>query len=110
MSFRQLKDAAIANALQAAVNSRIHFGKVTAFALDSASKTVSLKVALAGESEEVSITLHDYKIEPDGPNWVVSLGRITSSKEWVERAARQFVAQPSLTIPPKYGWLLEKLI
>ena len=110
MTLTEMKDAALGKALQVAINSRIHFGTVRSLTLDSVKKTVDLQIALHGEPDEVRVSLHDYRIENDGPIWVVTIGSISSSREWVERAAQQFAARPRFTIPPEFGWVVDKLL
>ena len=108
--FKGLRDAAVGKALQAAINSRIQFGNVRAMTLDSAAKTIDLRILLAGDPEDILITLHDYGIEEVEARWVLTIGRISSSREWVTRAAEQFAGRLSFTIPTEYGSLAEKLL
>lgn len=105
---RGVKDALLARAVQGWLNQRADFGKVTEFRLDSRAKRIDVVLELKGETDAVSVTLHDYCLAREGKQLRVEIGRITASREWIAVLAQRYVANRPLLlpIPAGYEWAL----
>ena len=88
------------------------FGKVTDVKLDARARRLEVVLELKGETEPVTITLHDYRIQRDGERLSVEVGRITASREWIAILAQRFVANRplALPVPAKYEWIVGLLV
>ncbi len=102
------RDALLARAVQGWINQRADFGKVTELRLDSGAKRVDVVLELKGETDAVSVTVHDYRLTREGKQVRVEIGRVTASREWIAVLAQRYVANRpiSLPIPAEYEWAL----
>ncbi len=85
------------------------FGKVIDFKIDGKSKELSIKIILAGETEAINLTVHNYKIvKTDSKAFFVML-RGSSDRLWVN-AVLQRVIGKELNIPEEHLDIVEEFL
>lgn len=85
---RHIKDMGLSAALRLALNEKFsRYGRITALRLDTGSHRLGLDVLLEGESEQTALGVEQYELLRDGDVAVIRLGRISSSRPWLERIA-----------------------
>ncbi|HNY64859.1 MAG TPA: hypothetical protein PKM41_05435 [Deltaproteobacteria bacterium] len=108
---RHGKDRAISKALEVLGESVVsRYGHLKGFRLDSAARTIDLEVLLKGESEPVTVTLHDYRFLTEGDRSYVTVGDVSVSREWMMILAEDLLKDKRFEIPAKYARLLDAVI
>jgi hypothetical protein len=101
---RGSKDAALSFAARSVINARLRtIGEVTDLSLDTASRSLRLRVTLLGESEPVDIHVRHYDIHRSGDSVMLTLVDASASREWLTAALDEFVVGRPLSISRKAG-------
>jgi hypothetical protein len=109
---RRSKDATVAFTARVAVNTQLRgIGKVTELSIDTKSKSVRLRVELAGEQEPIEVHVTRYRLSNDGAEAEVRLTieEATASREWLTIVLQEFVIGQSFAVPEKAQSLLKLL-
>ena len=64
---------------------------------------------LLGEAEAIEIDVKKYLLTERGEKSVLTISDVTTSREWLTEALRQFVVGRPITIPPAAGAILKLL-
>jgi len=67
------------------------YGKITKLVMDKANQTISADLDLKGESEEIQITLKNYRLFQESGNPMFELGTIEVSREWLDALLKNLV-------------------
>ncbi len=67
--------------------------------IDSEKNTVRVEALLAGETETVLFHLHGYRLEEEGDETFLAFDSITSSREWMTKAAQALLTDNRLPLP-----------
>lgn len=59
------------------------YGTMTRIEIDSGRKRVDVELDLAGEPQPIRVSLIDYQLLPDGDSLRMSVGRVETSREWI---------------------------
>jgi hypothetical protein len=101
---RGSKDAALSFAARSVINARLRtVGEVTDLSLDTASRTLRLRMSLRGESAPVDIHVRQYDLQRSGDSVMLTLVDADSSREWLTAALGEFVVGRPISIPRKAG-------
>ncbi|MCF6175842.1 MAG: hypothetical protein L3J71_08750 [Victivallaceae bacterium] len=85
------------------------FGKVLNFNIDGKSKELSIKVLLAGETESINLTVHNYKIvKTDNKVFFVMLSG-SSDRLWVNAVLQKLVGN-EFRIPEEHLDVIEEFL
>jgi hypothetical protein len=97
-ALRKFKDAAIEQAVLMFARSKFErYGELQSVSVDTAEQELSAEVLLKGETEPVTISHANYRIESKGDKKVMVLYDIKISKEWAQNLLDDRF--PELTIP-----------
>jgi hypothetical protein len=105
--FRKPKDAILSAVAKRYANKQLAgIGKIVSFSLDSIEKKVSVSLDLQGERETIRLDVLKYDIKKQGRKIYFAVKDLSSSREWVEVAAKKYLKDKSMEIPRIPGmWL-----
>ncbi len=107
----RLKDQALSKALALAINAKIaSYGSVTKLRLDSRSRIIEAELDLKGEVMPLHLTLRDYRFVRRSGKLYLFIGKIESSRSWIESLADDYLRNREVELPGRYGKLIEKLL
>ncbi len=107
---RDSKDAALAFGTRVFLNTRLRgIGDMTELVIDTKKQSVRVRVNLLGEAEAIEIDVKKYLLTERGEKSVLTISDVTTSREWLTEALRQFVVGRPITIPPAAGAILKLL-
>jgi len=91
--FRMLPRGAQIEKVRAEINNGLlkKYGKITKLVMDKANQTISADLDLKGESEEIQITLKNYRLFQESGNPMFELGTIEVSREWLDALLKNLV-------------------
>jgi hypothetical protein len=97
---RQGKDLALSAAIEKIAEKYVSpFGKVLSFHLDSAGRSMKISVYLKGESEPVTVAIHEYEIVHQADTSFVLLKDISASRPWMEALSQEYLQNRMIKIP-----------
>jgi hypothetical protein len=82
---------------------------MTEFYIDTKNKRVRLRLELLGEKDPIDVEVLRYSLKEKGETTYITIEEVTSSREWLTAALREFVVGKDLAIPAKAGALLRLL-
>jgi len=104
------KDATLAFTARVAINTKLRsIGQMTEFLIDTKNKRVRARVHLLGESEPIELEILRYSLKEKGETTYITIEEVTSSREWLTAALREFVVGQDFAIPAKAGAVLKLL-
>ena len=104
------KDAAAAFTARIAINTKLRsIGQMTELSIDTQSKRVRVRLELLGENEPIDVEILRYCLKEKGGNTCITIEEMTSSREWLTVALREFVVGQDLAIPAKAAAVLKLL-
>ena len=104
------KDAAAAFTARIAINTKLRsIGQMTELSIDTQNKRVCVRLELLGESEPIDVEILRYSLKEKGENTCITIEEVTSSREWLTVALREFVVGQDLAIPAKAAAVLRLL-
>lgn len=90
--FNSAKDRALAATIKMWFNkTRKRYGTMTSIQIDSTTKTIHLELELNGESTPVHIDIKNYHLSSDSGQTLISLGDISTSREWINQLIGDFL-------------------
>jgi hypothetical protein len=104
------KDATLAFTARVAINRKLRsIGEMTALYVDTKNKRVRVRLELLGEKEPIDVEILRYSLKEKGEVTHITIEEVTSSREWLTVALREFVVGQDLAIPAKAGAVLKLL-
>ena len=93
-----------------AINTKLRsIGQMTELSIDTKNKRVCVRLELLGEKELIDVEILRYSLKEKGETTYITIEEVTSSREWLTAALREFVVGRDLPIPPKVGAVLKLL-
>ena len=93
-----------------AINAKLRFiGEMTELSIDTNKKRVCARLELLGEKEPIDVEILRYSLKEKGETTCITIEEVTSSREWLTVALREFVVGQDLALPAKTGALLKLL-
>ena len=94
-----------------AINTKLRsIGQMTELSIDTKNKRVCVRLELLGEKELIDVEILRYSLKEKGETTYITIEEVTSSREWLTVALREFVVGQDLPIPPKVGAVLKLLM
>jgi hypothetical protein len=104
------KDATLAFTARFAINAKLRsIGEMTELSIDTKKKRVRVRLELLGEQEPIDVDILRYSLKEKGGTTHITIGEVSSSREWLTVALREFVVGRDLAIPAKAGAILKLL-
>ena len=82
---------------------------MTELSIDTKTKRVRVRLELIGEKEPIDVEILRYSLKQKGETTYIIFDEVTSSREWITVALREFVVGQDLAIPAKAGVVLKLL-
>jgi len=82
---------------------------MTELSIDTKNKRVRVRLELLGEREPIDIDILRYSMKEKGDTTYVVIEEVSSSREWLTSAMREFVVGQDLAVPAKAGAILKLL-
>jgi hypothetical protein len=91
-----------------AINAKLRsIGEMTELSIDTKNKRVRIRLELLGEKEPIDVEVLRYSLKEKGETTYITIEEVTSSREWLTVALREFVVGQDLAIPAKAGAVLK---
>ena len=104
------KDATLAFTARVAINTKLRsIGQMTELSIDTKNKRVRVRLELPGEKEPIDVEILRYTLKEKGETTCITIEEVTSSREWLTVALREFVVGQDLALPAKAGAVLKFL-
>jgi hypothetical protein len=106
------KDRLLAKGAKTHCNKLIEqYGTVLDLQLNTADRSLSLKLLLKGEETPIDIHVHDYTFSTaEGKSVLVIDGRkIDTSREWLTKLIHDRIGQKELVVPDNLDWVVQLL-
>ena len=84
-------------------------GKMTELSIDTKEKRVRVRLDLLGEEQPIDVEVLRYSLKEKGETTYITIEEVTSSREWLTIALREFIVGQDLAIPAKAGAVLKLL-
>ena len=95
-----IKDKVISTALKRALNCRLaEIGEILSVDFNSSVRSLSARLALKGEEKPLDIYLENYRILQDGGRCLLTIGKIRTSKEWLNHLFEIHLKTQKLELP-----------
>ena len=82
---------------------------MTELFIDTKKKRVRVRMELLGENEPIDVDILRYSLKERSETTYITIEEVTSSREWLTVALREFVVGQDLAIPAKAGVVLKLL-
>jgi len=93
-----------------AINTKLRsIGEMTELSIDTKNKRVRGRLELLGEREAIDIDILRYSMKEKGDTTYIVIEEVSSSREWLTSALREFVVGQDLAVPAKAGAILKLL-
>ena len=93
-----------------AINTKLRsIGEMTELSIDTKNKRVRVRLELLGEREPIDIDILRYSMKEKGDTTYIVIEEVSSSREWLTSALREFVVGQDLAVPAKAGAILKLL-
>jgi hypothetical protein len=93
-----------------AINTKLRsIGQMTELSIDTKKKLIRVRLELLGENEPIDVEILRYSLKEKGETTCITIEEVTSSREWLTLALREFVVGQDLAIPSKAGAVLKLL-
>jgi hypothetical protein len=100
----------LAFAARVAANAKLRsIGEMTELSIDTKTKRVRVRLELLGEREPIDVEILRYSLKEKGETTYIIIEEVTSSREWLTVALREFIVGQDLAIPAKAGAVLKLL-
>jgi hypothetical protein len=91
-----------------AINAKLRsIGEMTELSIDTKNKRVRIRLELLGEKEPIDVEVLRYSLKEKGETTYITIEEVTSSREWLTVALREFVVGQDLAIPARAGAVLK---
>lgn len=106
--FRATKDATVSLAARSYVNTKLHgIGTVTELSIDTTKRRIHARLELIGEAEPIAIDVTRFDVTQREGESRITILEVSTSRQWLTEALRQFVIGKSFAIPPQAGAVLK---
>ena len=93
-----------------AINKKLRsIGQMTELSIDTKKKLIRVRLELLGENEPIDVEILRYGLKEKGETTYLTIEEVTSSREWLTVALREFVVGQDLAIPAKAAAVLKLL-
>jgi hypothetical protein len=93
-----------------AINTKLRaIGEMTELSIDTKNKRVRVRLELVGEKEPIDVEILRYSLKDKDERTYITIEEVTSSREWLTAALREFIVGQDLAIPAKAGAVLRLL-
>lgn len=93
-----------------AINTKLRsIGEMTELSIDTKKKLIRVRLELLGESEPIDVEILRYSLKEKGETTYITIEEVTSSREWLTLALREFVVGQDLALPAKAVAVLKLL-
>ena len=93
-----------------AINTKLRsIGKMTELSIDTKNKRIRVRLELLGEAEPIDLQILRYSLKEKGEATYITIEEVTSSRDWLTAALREFVVGQDLALPAKAGAVLKLL-
>jgi predicted AAA+ superfamily ATPase len=82
---------------------------MTELSIDTKNKKVRVRLELLGETEPIDVDILRYSLKEKDETTYITIDEVTSSREWLTIALREFVVGQDLASPAKAGAILKLL-
>ena len=82
---------------------------MTELSIDTKNKRVRVRLELLGEKEPIDVEILRYSLKEKGETICITIEEVTSSREWLTLALREFIVGQDLALPAKAGAVLKFL-
>ena len=82
---------------------------MTELSIDTKKKLVHIRLELLGENEPIDVEILRYSLKEKGETTCISIEEVTSSREWLTVALREFVVGQDFALPAKAAAVLKLL-
>lgn len=82
------------------------YGTMLNFTLDTRGRTARFDILLKGETDPVTVTIEEFELKSTEAGMVVVIHRLSTSREWMNLLALEFVKGKEFPIPGKWAGLL----
>jgi hypothetical protein len=94
-----------------AINTKLRsIGEMTELSIDTKTKQVRVRLELLGEKEPIDVEILRYSLKNKGETTYITIEEVTSSRQWLTVALREFIVGQDLTIPAKASAVLRLLV
>jgi len=94
------KNASVAFVARIAINAKLRsIGRMSELSIDTKTKRVRVRLELLGEKEPIDVEVLRYSLKEKGETTYITIEEVTSSREWLTVALREFVVGKDLAIP-----------
>jgi hypothetical protein len=83
---------------------------MTELSIDTKAKRVRVRLELLGEKEPIDVEILRYSLKEKDETSYLIIEEVTSSREWLTVALREFIVGQDLAIPAKAGAVLKLLM
>jgi hypothetical protein len=108
--FHRSKDATLAFTTKIAINAKLRsIGEMTELSIDTKNKRIRIRLELLGEAEPIDVDVSRYRLKEIDDRTYITIEEVTSSRQWLAVALREFLVGQDLAIPAKAGAVLKLL-
>lgn len=108
--FHRSKDATLAFTTKIAINAKLRsIGEMTELSIDTKKKRIRVRLELLGETEPIDVDVSRYSLKEIDERTYITIEEVTSSRQWLAVALREFVVGQDFAIPAKAGAVLKLL-
>jgi len=93
-----------------AINAKLRsIGKMTELSIDTKNKRIRIRLELLGETEPIDVDVSRYGLKEIDERTYITIEEVTSSRQWLAVALREFLVGQDLAIPAKASAVLKLL-
>ena len=82
---------------------------MTELSIDTKKKLIRVRLELLGENEPIDVEILRYSLKEKGEATYITIEEVTSSRQWLAVALREFLVGQDLAIPAKASAVLKLL-
>ena len=107
----RMKDRTTSTVIKTAVNAFLkEYGKIMSLNLDSAEKSVTIKMLLDGEETPIDIRVGRYELLQEGEKHLIMMEEIRTTRPWMDTFAKNYVEGKKFKIPRKYVKMIKMVV
>ncbi len=108
--FSNIKDSFTTTSAKLLISKKIeNYGKLQKLDINSSKKIIYLSIMLAGEDKPIDLKIKKYLLTGENPV-MIEFGEIESNREWINRAAKDFIENKKFPLPEKYTPFIKLLL
>ena len=110
--FSDAKDKLIASTVPAFLNRNYlqNYGRISDFKLNTTKRSIELELELKGEAHPVRVNVHEFQVAERDGKTVVIVKRISTSREWLTRAAEDFLVGRPIALPAEAARAIKSVL